>query len=291
MQDRILVLGGSSLVAAYLIPRIDRRSLSVTVVARQAVAVPDGVGFLPLAALQSPTWRLPPGTTVVSLLPLTALGPLLPALEGATAILALGSTSRFSKAHSPDPAERAAAEALVHGESVLAAWCDGRATSYTLLRPTLVYDMVQDLNLARMARVIRRYRVLPLARPATGLRQPIHADDVAKALLGAIGNAEARDRMFNIAGGEVLTYRAMAERVFAALGLRARFVVLPVGVLQLGFEAAERLGIVRDASFGSSVFQRMNEDLVFEVADGLRALDYRPRPFDPRVPHPSGVGF
>ena len=101
---------------------------------------------------------------------------------------------------------------------------------------------------------------------------------------GAVRNAGASKRSFNIAGAEQLTYRAMAERVFRGLGLKPRFAVLPTGLLREGFRAASALGLLRNASFGSSVFQRMNEDLVFDVAEGLQVLGYQPRPFEPNVP-------
>ena len=121
-----------------------------------------------------------------------------------------------------------------------------------MLRPTLVYDGRADRNVARMIRLARRARVLPIARPSSGLRQPIHVDDVAKAILGALDEPRAQDRAFDIAGGEVMTYRAMAERVFESQGLRPRFLVLPVPWLRLAFGLAARIGIVRETGFGSA---------------------------------------
>ena len=61
----------------------------------------------------------------------------------------------------------------------------------------------------------------------------------------------------------------MAERVFIALGQKPRFLMLPSNFLQTGFRA---------------IFQRMNEDLVFDVAEGLKILDYQPRPFKLEFP-------
>jgi len=159
--------------------------------------------------------------------------------------------------------------------------CAEDGTPATILRPTLVYDGMDDRNVARMIRVVRRYRVLPIARPSHGLRQPIHADDVAKAILGAIDNPDGAGRAFNIAGGEVLTYRAMAERVFRSQGLPPRFIVLPVSWLRRAFGLAAKIGIVRETGFGSAVFARMNQDLVFDNAEGLRVLGYAPRGFEP----------
>ena len=73
----------------------------------------------------------------------------------------------------------------------------------------------------------------------------------------------------------------MAERVFLSQGLAPRFVVLPVAWLRAAFALAARLGIVRESGFGSAVFARMNQDLVFDVDEGLAVLRYAPRAFVP----------
>lgn len=280
----LVILGGSNLIATYLLRRLVAQGGSALVVARRAVDVPAGCGFALLDALNAGEWAAPDHAVVVSILPLAALIRMLPHLSGAGSIIAIGSTSLFSKARSADPQDRQAARSLDDAEAALMAWCKDRDISFTILRPTLVYDGAGDRNIARMARFIRRFHVLPLAKPASGLRQPIHADDISKAILGAIGNAAAQDRAFNIAGAEILTYRAMAERVFAAEGRKPRFLELPVEWLEAGFRFGARCGLVRENGFGSSVFQRMNEDLVFDTAEGLAVLDYRPRRFEPGRP-------
>ena len=286
----IVILGGTSLIASYLLPRLRDCGTPVLVAGRRAVKLPSGFEAAHLDAAHPPGFAVPEGATLISLLPLPVLIPMLPGLRGAGAIVALGSTSRFSKAQSSDPDDRVSAAALERAEGTLVDWCTSAGTHFTLLRPTLVYDLKNDRNLARMARFVTRFRVLPLARPATGLRQPIHADDVAKAILAAIDNEAASDRAFNIGGGERLPYRAMAARVFASLGRRPRFLMLPTGLLRGAFSAAHNAGILREASFGSSVFHRMNEDLVYDDASGLAVLGYDPRPFDlPSRPRPGDL--
>ena len=285
-HSQVAILGGTSLVATFLMPRLSPQGWQIIVAARRSIAVAPGCRLVDFASLPASLAALPGPVTIISLLPLPILVETLPDLGPVKAVVALGSTSRFSKAHSADPAECASARTLEDAETALAAWSHLTQTPFTLLRPTLVYDLDRDRNLARMARVIRRFGVLPLARPASGLRQPIHADDVAKAIIGAIDNPAAANQSFNIAGGERLTYRSMVERVFKAVGRSPRFLMLPTDLLRFAFRAAGWLGLLREKTFGSSVFQRMNEDLVYDVEDGLRVLQYDPRPFEP-VPPPA----
>ena len=277
----VVVLGAGNMIAGFLMPRLMAAGHETLALARRPVAVPERVGFARVDLEAPGGWRVPAGAAVVSVLPLALLAEILPCLAGARSVIAVGSTSLFSKRDSDEARDRATAAKLARAEAALADWGRAAAVPVTVLRPTLVYDGVGDRNVARMIRLVRRIRVLPIARPSSGLRQPIHAADVAGALLGALDNPRAAGRSFNIAGGEVLTYRAMAERVFRSQGLAPRFVSLPVPWLRLAFGTAARLGLVRETGFGSAVFARMNQDLVFDVAEGLEILGYAPRPFAP----------
>lgn len=277
----VVVLGASNLIAGCLMTRLAAAGVDTLAVARREVALPPGVAFARVDFEAASPWAVPPGAAVVSVLPLALLAASLDRLAGARSIVAIGSTSLHSKADSDDPKDRATARKLARAEAALADWCGGRGMPWTVLRPTLVYDGYADRNVARMIRLVRRVRVLPIARPSSGLRQPIHVDDIAKAILGAIDEPRAANRAFDIAGGEVMTYRAMAERVFRSQGLTPRFLVLPVPLLRFAFGAAARIGILRETGFGSAVFARMNQDLVFDGTDGLEVLRYAPRRFDP----------
>jgi hypothetical protein len=277
----IIILGGRSLVAPYLIQKLGASNLQADVISRSAMELPKGFRSVSLDLMDAKDWQAPEQATVISLLPLAVLSQILPRLAKSRSIIALGSTSRFSKANSNDPAERAFAENLELAENILKPWCLKNGKVYTLLRPTLIYDGMRDQNISRIARIIRRSRAFPVAAPASGLRQPIHADDVAKALANAIGNANVYNKAMNIAGGEVLTYRRMVETVFHAMGLKPRLLMLPTGWLQRGFQLAAKIGLLREKAFGFEVFKRMNEDLVYDNEEGLRLLDYAPRKFDP----------
>jgi nucleoside-diphosphate-sugar epimerase len=246
--------------------------------------VPEGFKFTSMDLDRSRNWIAPENAVILSLLPLWVLARYLPRFIGVNAIIALGSTSLFSKAASTDAAERSTAAGLEAAEKAFQDWCLRSNVHGTLLRPTMIYDGVADNNIGRMARFIRRYRFLPLAAPALGRRQPIHADDVAKILLKAIGNEAAYGKSLNIAGGEILTYRAMAERIFVALGFKPRLLMLPESWLEKVFRWLSSAGFINETAFGSSVFRRMNEDLVFDTAEGLRLLDYQPREFLPSFP-------
>ena len=84
-----------------------------------------------------------------------------------------------------------------------------------------------------------------------------------------------------VAGLEPSPERFALLEGFESQGLRPRLLSLPVGWLRRAFGLAARCGLVRETGFGSAVFERMNQDLVFDAAEGLDVLDYRPRRFEP----------
>lgn len=291
-----MVIGGGSLVAPYLLHRLANRPGSngaTGLCLHRRGRPPAGgrtlpPGFAPRAYDPKGAEPLaPPGAAVLWLAPLWALPPLLPRLGlgqgGPARLVALGSTSAAVKAASAHAADRRIAQALIAAEAALAAWGRGGegAPAWTLLRPTLIYDGETDRSVTAAARVIARLGVFPIQKPATGLRQPVHADDVAAALLAALDAPAARGRRFDLPGGETLAYDAMLRRIAAALGRRVRLVPLPSPAPAAGLWAARHL---LDRDLSPSLFARMGEDQVFDSAPAQAAFGYAPGPFRPAFP-------
>lgn len=192
-------------------------------------------------------------------------------------VVALGSTSVHGKAGSPDPAERALVERLRAAEQRLAAACAARGSVLTLLRPTLVWGRGRDRNLSRLVALARRWRVLPLPAAARGLRQPIHANDVAAAVLAALRAARPAPGIFDLPGGETLPYDEMAARCLRAAAPGARLLRLPGPVFRAGLALLGRRGP------GAGVLARLDQDLAYDPAPVQAALGWRPGPFRPQA--------
>jgi uncharacterized protein YbjT (DUF2867 family) len=120
---------------------------------------------------------------------------------GLRRLLVLSSTSRFTKDDSSDVQEQAIAQRLADAEAQAQAWAASRGVEWVILRPTLIYGLGRDKNLCEMARFVRRFGFFPLLGAAQGLRQPIHAQDVASACLAALRAPAAANRAYNISGG------------------------------------------------------------------------------------------
>lgn len=275
----VLVLGATSLIGGFLLARL--RALDIAPIAVSRRPPEDEICWLD-ADLSDPRLvdGLPPVATVFSLSPIWLLPQALPALKarGMERLVAFSSTSRFSKAESPVAAERAVAQALIDAEAAIEAWCDDNGVAWTILRPTLIYAEGRDGNVSRLAALIRRLRVLPLSGAGQGLRQPVHADDLAAGAVLAAGAATTAGRAYDLVGGETLTYRLMAERVFAGLGRRPLILSLPPGLFALALRLAAPLLPGATTAMGD----RMARDLTFDDAEARRDFGWSPRDFHPR---------
>lgn len=199
-------------------------------------------------------------------------------------MLAFGSTSRDVKRDADDPGERELAGVLRQAEERVFAAAADRGAAATLLRPTLVYGAGRDANLTRIARLAARAGFFPLPRGATGLRQPVHVEDLAAAAAAAVENPATHGRGYALPGGETLPYREMVARTLAALSPRPRLVELPGPVFRAALAAARFTGRLQGLPPGA--IARMREDLVFDATPAQRDFGYSPRAF-----HPTAATF
>jgi nucleoside-diphosphate-sugar epimerase len=286
VPGRVGVLGASSFIGACLLPLLTGAGWQVIALSRSDTsrAQSDGVAWQQLPSINSTAVAetsagkqlLPCWICVAPIWVLPDYFPLLKA-HGARRVVAVSSTSLFTKENSSDPREQAVALRLAEAEARVQAWAQSRGVEWVILRPTLIYGLGRDKNIAEMARFIRRFGFFPLFGEANGLRQPVHAVDVAEACLGALRTAGATNRAYNISGAESLPYREMVARVFTAMGRRTRLLTVPLWSFKLAIGVVRHLPRYRQWSVAMA--ERMNRDLVFDHSDAARDFGFRPRAF------------
>ena len=289
-RARVVLLGATSLIGRFMTPRLLIEGYHTLAISR---APPSGqqrdVAKKAAGVLQWISGDLTASDTlpkdadadaIVSLSPIWLLPSALPTLlqTGAKRLIAFSSTSRVTKIHSPVAEERAVAMRLAEGEAQTLSLCADAGVACTLLRPTLIYAEGQDRNVSRLAALIRRVGVLPLSGEGEGLRQPVHADDLASAALALLDAPATYGKTYDLPGGETLSYRAMAERVFEGLGRKPRILVVPPPIWRLGLTLASP--VVKGAT--SAMGQRMAQDLTFDAGPAATDFGWSPRVFRPR---------
>ena len=273
MLDPVLVLGATSLVGSYLRPRLKAAGHRVLSVSREPPTLDDEWSYADIS--RGPA-GLPKAPAAIHLAPLWLAPPLVRGMaeRGLRRLVAFSSTSRATKVASPDAKERALAARLAQAEDDVARACDATGVAWTLLRPTMIYGGGKDKNLSGVAALSRTFGA-PMAGEGRGLRQPVHADDLAAAAVRALDAPASHGRAYDVGGGSVLTYRAMVEEVCRVTG--GRMVSVAPGLMKAGLRAASLLTARRDLS--PAMVDRMEQDLVVDDSDARRDLGHRPRPF------------
>ncbi len=277
-----VVLGATSLVGKCLVDRLVAGRVGTIAVSRTPQIPREGVTWITgdLVSLELPPNGQP--RVAFSASPIWLLAPALPALKrgGVVRLVAFSSTSLFTKAKSPIASERDVAQLLMKGEAQTQAYCHEHGITWTVLRPTVIYAEGKDRSITRLANLIRRVHMMPLAGDAVGKRQPVHADDLAAGAIAAAASSATANRAYEVPGGETLTYRAMIERIFEGMGRRPRIVSIPPSVWRLGIS----LSSTWMAGVTSEMGSRMSQDLVFDSSAAERDFSWRPRGFRPRFP-------
>lgn len=271
------VLGATSLVGDALLPALAGAGRRVVACSRSPRPAPAGGAV---------RWTVPgtlpgdggPVTQWISLCPLWALGEHLGWLAGlgTERLVALSSMSMVTKRDAPAASERQVARRLAEAEAATRDWARARGITLCVLRPTMIYDGRDDGNVSAIAAFVRRRGWFPLCGRADGLRQPVHAADVAQACVAALDHPAPRET-YTLSGGEALPFRDLVHRVCRERGLPARLVSVPPWAWRAALPVARGLGLARNVPVGAG--PRMNEDLSCDHAAATADLGFHPRRF------------
>ena len=276
------VLGATSFVGKSLLPLLSSGGCRVSAFSRQPAQQGDAnINWfqLPDSAPISLADEAQAISSWVCVAPIWVLPDYLPWMKsmGARRVVALSSTSRFTKTASSDISEQALAQRIIECEQQFVDWAQAHDVEWIILRPTLIYGLGLDKNVCEIARFIRRFSFFPLFGKADGLRQPVHVQDVAQACIAALSGSIS-NRAYNLSGGETLTYREMVARVFKALGRPTRFLSVPLPAFRVAVSLLRYLPRYRNWS--SAMAERMNNDLVFDHTEAEKDLGFAPRRFE-----------
>jgi uncharacterized protein YbjT (DUF2867 family) len=202
--------------------------------------------------------------SVVSCAPAEAATALLAALpRPAPHCVVLGSTRRYSRV--PD----ARADAVRALEAAFAA----AGVAGVLLHPTMIYGATGENNVRRIA-ALARLGLIPLPGGGRSLIQPVHAGDVAGAVVAAVERRAVAAEPIVLAGPEPMPYAAFVRAVAGAAGRRVRVVSVPLG-LALALAPLARLAGLPPVTRGE--IARLTEDKAFDITPARRLLGFAPR--------------
>ena len=270
---RVLLTGATSQIGRALMPMLHAQGHRVVALSR-AEQAPEDLSVEWHRVDLAEGW---PDVTacewLISFGPMQALANALSTLSAAPCqwLVATSSMSAVSKRDAALAADRALSQSLRDAEAALIAQCDRLGIGWTVLRSTMIYGLGIDANLAPIARRAMRTGLFPYPL-GRGLRQPVHAGDVALAAWRAVHVDAAIGRTLEVGGGERLRVDRMFLRLRDALPRRTLRLPLPRAVLAIAARLRPSL-----RGFAS----RLDQDLVADNTQLTTLLGVAPRGFDP----------
>jgi nucleoside-diphosphate-sugar epimerase len=158
-----------------------------------------------------------------------------------------------------------AAERLVTAES---------SFEHTVVRPTLVYDVVGGQEFAMFRSYLERFPVVPFIGDGNALKRPVWAGDVVDGLVRLADNPRSYGKFYNFSGGEAISMLDLARLILVHRGKRRRFLHVPVP-LCLAAARAARLLMERPPLTTNAIAGIVN-DADLDPAEACSDLGYRP---------------
>lgn len=147
--------------------------------------------------------------------------------------------------------------------------------SSCLLRPTMIYGSHRDKNLHKLIKFCDRYGFFPVFGSGNCLLQPVHADDLAKALLSVLLNPTIKGS-YDLSGGTVVTFRELLALVEKLLGKPVRPLYVPYNLGLGAATFAEKILGARSPIRREQIL-RLQEDKAYSHEAAKRDFGYEPR--------------
>jgi len=307
-QRRVLVTGASSQIGVFAIPRLLDAGFHVVAVSRQtqpaylpkseqlqwltfdqAMEAQAIAGAQAEAGAQTGVQVQVHASTPANVSKacnyLLSAGPMSLAVQALCAsnlfkqVVIFSSSSVLSKRNSSNPAEKQMIENMRAQEAELETLASQQNLKMVIFRPTLIYGCGLDENISRLAGLIKRYGVMPVNGKASGLRQPVHADDLAQVALNALVHKQELPAKLLLTGGSTISYTDMVKEIFEAFKKPVRILHVPQWLLVAAISILKLLGLAGGVSV--VMVKRQMQDLEFDNSQARRLLNFQPRPFKP----------
>lgn len=276
---RVLVTGGSGFLGKRVVPLLVAKGHEVAALARTEAAssVVQAAGASPVAGnLDDPATieKAIVETTPDALVKLSSLGfghgpPVVTAAEraGMGRAIFISTTAIFTSLPAPSKRIRLEAEEAIRRSGL----------EWTILRPTMIYGGIDDRNMARLLKMLRRFPLVPVPGGGKRLQQPVHVEDLATAVVATLDEPLSSRKAYDLAGPDPLSLLEVLHQAAAAVGRSPRYLPLPMAPLRVLLRLYEKLA--REPRLKTEQLDRVAEDKSFDISPARRDLGFDPRPF------------
>ena len=209
-------------------------------------------------------------TTIIHLVQLRQIPTLINSLskfQQTPRLIIIGTTGVYSKYNQYSAEYKQAEEVLSQYEG-----------SYCLLRPTMIYGSPKDKNLHKLIRFCYRYQFFPIFGQGNNLLQPIHAEDLAQAIVSVMLNPNITGA-YDLSGGTVITLVELIALVEKILEKSVYPLPIPYALGLWSATIIEKILGKRSPIRREQVL-RLQEDKAYPHESATRDFDFAPRSLD-----------
>jgi nucleoside-diphosphate-sugar epimerase len=278
-ENASLVIGASGNVGSCIVNHLLARGDRVFALSRSNHQSNERVTWFAGELTSPEDIHFPPFSTIYCTAPVGKLAAAMPHLmnESLRRVVAFTSTGVVTKLNSEIEAERLNMMEYAKAERQLTSICEALSVPWTILRPPLIYLEGKDQNITRLSNMIRKIGFLPIAGSGNGLRQPVHAEDIAIGAVAASKSISAQNKIYELPGGETITYREMVGRIFDGMNRPRRILPLPPFLWRTAFRLVSFALPNANLAMGT----RMSRDFVFDSTPAVKDFGWSPRRFRP----------
>ncbi len=146
--------------------------------------------------------------------------------------------------------------------------------SYTIVRPTLVYDREGGQEFALFLDYLMKFPVVPFVGCGRALKNPVYLDDLMDGLLKLAGCRFAYGKTYAFCGGEEISMLDLARLMLRQRGKSRRFVPLPVPFCRLAARALQSLA--KGHPFSPSAIAGITQNANLDCSEARQDLGYDP---------------
>lgn len=174
---------------------------------------------------------------------------------------------------------KSASESYINIESEIKKIIAGNKIDMTILRPTMIYGDLNDLNMSKFIKMVDKLRLFPVINHGESLIQPVNARDLGKAYYQVlIKPMEKLKQEYILSGYKPITMLYAFKLISNDLDKKTIFVSFPLGIGVLMAKILKIFTLGR-IDYVEKV-QRMGENRSFSHKEAMIDFGYDPMPFE-----------
>lgn len=151
-------------------------------------------------------------------------------------------------------------------------------TSFVIVRPSMIYGNERDYNMHKLVKFLSWFPLFPIFGDGKSLMQPIHVEDLAKAIVQVFERKDIINEGFNITGKSVLEYQQIVEMIATYLNKSVYLIKIPIPLAIFLAKCAKI--ILRKSIITIEQIERLQEDKAYSHEKAVEVFGFSPRTFE-----------